>query len=107
MTLASIPPDVSRDWLLPDGRARLQVMPKPEARSSKGLHAFVEQVTAVAPDAGGSAVTIEATSETIVGAFRAAAIIALVAITIILCAGIAAGPGRLPGAGAADCCRRC
>src|SRR6185312_16317537 len=44
----------------------------------------VEQVTAVAPDAGGSAVTIEATSETIVNAFRAAAIIALVAITLIL-----------------------
>ena len=38
----------------------------------------------MAPDAGGSAVTIVATSETIVSAFRAAAIIALVAITVIL-----------------------
>ena len=84
VTLASIPPDVSRDWLLPDGRARVQVMSTPEARSSQGLHQFVEQVTAVAPDAGGSAVTIVATTETIVSAFRAAAIIALVAITVIL-----------------------
>jgi hypothetical protein len=84
VTLASIPPDVSRDWLLADGRARLQVMPGPQVHGSKGLRAFVTQVTAVAPDAGGSAVTIEATSETIVGAFRAAAIIAVVSITVIL-----------------------
>jgi hypothetical protein len=84
VTLAAIPPDVSRDWLLPDGRARLQVMPGPQVRGSKGLREFVDQVTAVAPDAGGSAVTIEATSETIVGAFRSAAIIAVVSITVIL-----------------------
>jgi hypothetical protein len=41
-------------------------------------------VTAVAPDAGGSAVTIEATSATITGAFREAAMLAIVAIAIML-----------------------
>ncbi len=41
-------------------------------------------MTAVAPDAGGSAVTIEATSATIVGAFRSAAIYALMSIALIL-----------------------
>ena len=45
---------------------------------------FVAEVTAVAPDAGGPAVTIEATSATIVGSFRSAALAALVAITVIL-----------------------
>lgn len=84
VTLASIPPDVSRDWLLPDGRTRTQVMSTPDARGSRGLRQFVDEVSVVAPNAGGSAVTIEATSETIVNAFRAAAITALVAITIIL-----------------------
>ena len=84
VTLASIPPSLSRDWVAPDGQARTHVLSTPQGRSSEGLRAFVEQVTAVAPDAGGSAVTIEATSETIVSAFRAAAIIALVAITVIL-----------------------
>jgi uncharacterized protein len=44
----------------------------------------VRQVTAVAPDAGGSAVTIAATSNTIVGAFRSAAIYAVIAIAVIL-----------------------
>jgi len=84
VTLASIPPDVARDWLLPDGRARVQVLSTAQARSSAGLQEFVAQVTRVAPNAGGSAVTIEATSETIVGAFRSAALIAFVSITVIL-----------------------
>jgi uncharacterized protein len=83
-TLASLPPDVTRDWLLSDGRARVQVISKPQANSSAGLHEFVSQVTAIAPNAGGSAVTIVATSRTIVTAFRDAAIIAVVAITVIL-----------------------
>jgi len=84
VTLQTIPVDLARDWLLPDGRARVQVLPKPEAGNTKGLAQFVAQVTAVAPDAGGSAVTIEETSATIVGAFRSAAIYALISIAIIL-----------------------
>ncbi|HBK04693.1 MAG TPA: RND transporter [Acetobacteraceae bacterium] len=84
VTLSAIPADFARDWLLPDGRARVQVNPKPEAQSPAGLKAFVQQVTAVAPDAGGSAVTIAATADTIVGAFRQAAIYAIIAIAVIL-----------------------
>jgi hopanoid biosynthesis associated RND transporter like protein HpnN len=84
VTLDSIPKDFARDWLLPDGRARIQVNPKPGEDSPAGLRRFVRAVTAVAPDAGGSAVTIEATSNTIVGAFRSAAIYAVVAIAVIL-----------------------
>jgi predicted RND superfamily exporter protein len=84
VTLSSIPPDFARDWLLPDGRARVQVNPKPEAQNPRGLKTFVQQVTAVAPGAGGSAVTIIATADTIVGAFREAAIYAVIAIALIL-----------------------
>jgi len=84
VTLESLPPDLTRDWMLPDGRARIQVLPKPEARSTSGLAKFVDEVTVLAPEAGGAAVTIEATSATIVGSFRAAAISALLAITAIL-----------------------
>jgi uncharacterized protein len=84
VTFPTIPADLARDWLLPDGRARVQVLPKPEAGSTKGLADFVAEVTAAAPDAGGSAVTIEETSATIVGAFRSAAIYAVLSIAIIL-----------------------
>lgn len=84
VTLASIPSDFARDWVLPDGRARVQVNPKPKAQSPEGLKGFVQQVSAVAPDAGGSAVTIAATADTIVGAFRDAAAYAVIAIAVIL-----------------------
>ena len=84
VSLQTLPPELARDWLLPDGRARVQVLPKPEASNTKGLAKFVTAVTAVAPDAGGSAVTIEATSATIVGAFRSAAIAAVISIAAIL-----------------------
>jgi hypothetical protein len=86
-TLESIPPDIRRDWLLPDGRARLQVMPKPLGAGKQGtasLRRFVQQVTAIAPNAGGSAATIVATSDTIIQAFRDAGIYAIVAIAVIL-----------------------
>ncbi len=84
VSLADIPADIARDWRLPDGRARVQVTSKPQARDSTGLRAFVAQVLTVAPAAGGSAVTIVASADTIVGAFRSAALLALAAIALIL-----------------------
>ncbi|MBV8132376.1 MAG: MMPL family transporter [Alphaproteobacteria bacterium] len=84
VSLQTIPPELVRDWILPDGRARVQVVPKPLAGSTSALGEFVAAITAIAPDAGGPAVTIEATSATIVGSFRSAAIAALIAITAIL-----------------------
>jgi hopanoid biosynthesis associated RND transporter like protein HpnN len=80
-----LPDDLTRDWRLPDGRVRVQVVPTDAARTHAGLRTFVAEVTRIAPEAGGSAVTIQATTHTIVGAFRSAAIGALIAIAIILC----------------------
>ena len=84
VSLQTLPPELLRDWLLPDGRARVQVVPRPEAHTSDGLAKFVADVTAVAPEATGPAPTVVATSTTIVDAFRTAAISALIAITLIL-----------------------
>ena len=84
VTAADIPPDLRRDWQLPDGRTLIEVMPKPAARDSRGLHEFVAQVATVTPDGGGSAVGIVSTAATIIGAFRDAALGALGAIAVIL-----------------------
>lgn len=84
ITVESIPESFRRDWLLPDGRARIQIDPTPAARSPQGLRAFAAAVRSVAPTAGGAAITIEATSDTIVGAFQDAAIYAVIAIAVIL-----------------------
>jgi hopanoid biosynthesis associated RND transporter like protein HpnN len=84
VTRADIPPDIRSDWLLPDGRARLQVLPKASVLGTRAMTAFTAAVTKLAPNAGGSAVTIAATSETIVSAFQTAAVSALLAILVIL-----------------------
>jgi hypothetical protein len=84
VTLQSLPQELKVDWLTPDGRARIQVLPKTAAMNSRGLKAFVQQVTAVAPAAGGSAVTVIQSAATIIGAFREAAVLALFAIAAIL-----------------------
>jgi hopanoid biosynthesis associated RND transporter like protein HpnN len=88
VTLKDVPAEIARDWVLPDGRARVQLAPKPEIRDSAGLRRFVDQVLPLAPNAGGAAVIIEATSDTIIGAFRSAAITAIVAISLILFAAL-------------------
>ncbi len=84
VTEATIPPEVSRDWLLPDGRRRVQISAKPSATGAEGLHRFTAQISAVVPEAGGSAVTIVETANTIVRAFTHAAAGALAAIVVIL-----------------------
>jgi uncharacterized protein len=84
ITLASLPPELRRDWVSPSGQARVQVLPKATAMNSTGLRGFVQAVTAIAPDAGGSAVTVISSARTIIGAFKEAAILALVAIAVIL-----------------------
>jgi hopanoid biosynthesis associated RND transporter like protein HpnN len=85
VTRADIPADLAIDWVTKDGRTKLQVLPKHDAvRDSAGLHRFVADVAAVVPGAGGAAVTIVRSADTIVAAFQVAAIGALAAITLIL-----------------------
>ena len=84
VTLKDVPPDIARDWVLPDGRARVQLLPKAEARDSAGLRRFDDQVLPVAPNAGGAAIIIVQTADTIIGAFRSAALTAIAAIAVIL-----------------------
>ena len=84
VTAQSVPPDIARDWLLPDGRARVQVRAQGAGERQCGPARIRGAGERGGPEAGGSAVTIVATSRTIVDAFREAAISALVAIAVIL-----------------------
>jgi len=88
VTLADIPPEIARDWLLPDGRVRVQIAAKPDAANAEGLHRFVDQVAAIVPNAGGPAPTIVATAQTIISAFERAALGAVLGITLILLAAL-------------------
>jgi uncharacterized protein len=82
--LADLPADLKRDWVAPDGRARIEVSPVGAARDPASLARFVAAVRAVAPDATGDAVAIVESGKTISGAFRNALGIAFLAIGCLL-----------------------
>lgn len=84
VTRDMIPPAISRDWVAADGRLRLQVNATEAALARGAIKEFAAEIRSVAPQAGGPAIKIDATSDTIVGAFRSAAITALIVIAIIL-----------------------
>ena len=84
VTLADMPPSLRRDWITPDGQARIQVFPNGNAGDPAVLARFVAAVRGVAPDATGPAVTTVESAATIVGAFTEAGLIALAAIVALL-----------------------
>ncbi len=84
VTVADVPPEIARDWELPDGQARVEVLGTAATRDSAGLRALVAEVRTVAPQAQGTAVGIVESANTIISAFRDAAIFALIAIAAIL-----------------------
>ncbi len=86
--LADVPQEIRRDYVQANGSARLQVVPRAAVSDSRVLRRFVEQVRSVASDAGGAAVTIVGTADTILDAFRRAAVGAVLAIAIILLAAL-------------------
>ncbi len=84
VTLDDVPQIIRRDYIAPDGSARLQIVPKLAVAEARVLRAFADEVRGIAPDAGGPAITIVSTADTIIAAFRQAAFGAVLAIAIIL-----------------------
>lgn len=84
VTLKSMPPDFVRDWVAPDGTARIQVFPKDGSGGNQALETFSAAVLAVAPRATGAPISILESGHTIVGAFVKAGILAFIAITVLL-----------------------
>jgi hopanoid biosynthesis associated RND transporter like protein HpnN len=84
VTLADVPADLKAQWVLPDGRARIQIMPSAAVNSGPHIREFVDGVLSVMPDATGSALWIVRSAQTIIHAFSIAAISAVVAIALIL-----------------------
>jgi len=84
ITLDDLPPDLKRAWVTPDGRARIEVFPKGDARDNTFLRQFVASVRHVAPLASGMPVSIQESGSTVVGAFIRAGWLALGAICLLL-----------------------
>ncbi|HEX3883172.1 MAG TPA: MMPL family transporter [Stellaceae bacterium] len=86
ISLATLPDDLRADWVTPDGRARIEVFPKGDARDNAVLERFVAAIRTVAPNATGTPVTIQESGRLISHAFVEAGIIAVAAITLLLAA---------------------
>ncbi len=84
VTIESLPRDIVSDWVASDGRARIQVFPRPELDTDDELWHFARVVQAVAPDATGVPISIHAAGDTIVASFLQAGLYSFVASVLIL-----------------------
>ncbi len=82
--LANLPADLVRGWILPDGRARVQVLPKGDPGDSRVLRKFATAIMAAEPSATGPAISLYQSGKTVIGAFIEAGALALVSIAILL-----------------------
>ena len=81
---ATLPPELARDWIAPDGRAHLAVFPAGNPEDNAVLARFTRAVLAVAPHATGAPVTIQAAAHSISSAFVTAGCLALGGIALLL-----------------------
>jgi uncharacterized protein len=84
ITRQSLPADLVRDWVAPDGRLRVEVWPKGNTADNATIRRFSQAVLAVVPTATGEAIGSIEWASTIVEAFIEAMALALVSIAILL-----------------------
>ncbi len=82
VTLDSLPAELKRDWLAPDGRAKVQLLPR--RQDNAGLEAFTAAVRPLAPDATGPAISTQAAARTVAGAFVQAGALAFAIVSLLL-----------------------
>jgi uncharacterized protein len=84
ISVDAIPSEIAKEWITPDRRARVQVLPKGDPDDTAVLRDFVTAVLRIEPNATGEAVVIYESGNTIVRAFIEAGIFALSAIAVLL-----------------------
>ena len=84
VSVATMPPEMVRDWVAANGTARIQVFPKDTSGSNKALNAFSKAVMKVVPDATGAPISIRQSGTTIVNAFIQAGLLSFVVISALL-----------------------
>ena len=84
VTVETLPPSLRRDWVTPDGRARIEVAPNGDGNDNPTLRRFVKAVRGVAPQAAGTPVFVIEAAATIVKAFLEAGVWSVASIALIL-----------------------
>jgi hypothetical protein len=84
ITIQTLPPNLVHDWMLPDGRARVQALPKGDPNDTGVLRKFATAVLKAEPSATGAAISYYESGRTVTTAFIEAGLFALVAIAALL-----------------------
>lgn len=84
VSLDDIPAEMRAAFMATDGRYRVQVFPKVTGGGSEDLTRFMKSVQNVAPTAFGAPVVIYESGRIVTRAFMIAAVLAIVAITVLL-----------------------
>jgi hopanoid biosynthesis associated RND transporter like protein HpnN len=92
VTPSSLPAELRRHWIAPDGRALIDVSPRRFASTINGapeddgtlLERFSEAVQRIAPDAAGGPISVHHAAELIIRAFIEAALLAILTIALLL-----------------------
>ncbi len=84
ITLTTLPPELVRTWLAPDGRARMSVTPKGDANNDQVLSRFIAACIKLVPQATGASLSIQEAGRAVVGAFAEAGALSFAAITALL-----------------------
>ena len=84
VTQETLPPDIVRDWLTPDGHARIEIAAKGNANDNGEMRQFARAVLVVEPDAVEGPISILDAGNTIVHAFIEAGLWAMLSIGILL-----------------------
>lgn len=82
--LEDLPPDLVRQWVAPDGRIRIEVIPSEDLHDGAALERYVRSVRAVAPDAFGEGLVIHESARIVTEAFRLALMLAAAFIGVLL-----------------------
>ncbi|WP_237476811.1 MMPL family transporter [Lichenibacterium dinghuense] len=84
VTAETLPASIHRDWVTPEGQARIEVTPKDLSTSNDNLKSFGDAVLTVAPDATGQPIVIKDSGDSVIHAFIEAGLWALGSIAVIL-----------------------
>src|SRR5262249_22116220 len=84
VSLQPLPAELRNEWLISDGRARVQILPSGDPNDNETLRQFARAVLAVEPNAIGGPISILESSRTMIRAFFEAGAWALISIMILL-----------------------
>jgi hopanoid biosynthesis associated RND transporter like protein HpnN len=83
VTVQSVPSELARDWVAPDGRARIEVLPAGDSNDTATLRRFAAAMLTIAPDVTGTPVWLIEAEHTVVRAFIEAGALAVLVIAVM------------------------